>query len=89
MLRHQKGAALAVWQHQRLLAGFGLAVCVVRDRARKVEITRFAAGVAKQLIRIGVRCVIAAGWAVEDEPAYQFIITNKKKVDDFRDRFGF
>jgi CHAT domain-containing protein len=33
---------------------------------------RFAAGVAKQLIRIGVRCVIAAGWAVEDEPAYQF-----------------
>ena len=33
---------------------------------------RFAAGVAKQLIRIGVRCVVAAGWAVEDEPAYQF-----------------
>lgn len=33
---------------------------------------RFAAGVAKQLIRIGVRCVIAAGWAVEDEPAHQF-----------------
>lgn len=33
---------------------------------------RFAAGVAKQLIRIGVRCVIAAGWAVEDEPACQF-----------------
>ena len=25
----------------------------------------------------------------KDEPAYQFIITNKKKVDDFRDRFGF
>lgn len=32
----------------------------------------FAAGVAKQLIRIGVRCVVAAGWAVEDEPANQF-----------------
>jgi CHAT domain-containing protein len=32
----------------------------------------FAAGVAKQLIRIGVRCVIAAGWAVEDDAANQF-----------------
>ena len=26
--------------------------------------------------------------AKKDEPAYQFIVTNKKKVDDFRDRFG-
>jgi len=34
--------------------------------------TRFAAGVAEQLIRIGVRCVVAAGWAVEDEPAMRF-----------------
>ena len=33
---------------------------------------QFAAGVAKQLIRIGVRCVVAAGWAVEDEPANLF-----------------
>ena len=32
----------------------------------------FAASVAKQLIRIGVRCVIAAGWAVEDDAANQF-----------------
>ena len=32
----------------------------------------FAAGVAKQLIRIGVRCVVAAGWAVEDHAANQF-----------------
>ncbi|MBX3609841.1 MAG: CHAT domain-containing protein [Hydrogenophaga sp.] len=32
----------------------------------------FAAGVAKQLIRIGVRCVVAAGWAVEDDAANQF-----------------
>ena len=29
----------------------------------------FAANVAEELIRVGVRCVIAAGWAVEDEPA--------------------
>ena len=32
----------------------------------------FAAGVAKQLIRIGVRCVVAAGWAVEDGAANRF-----------------
>jgi tetratricopeptide (TPR) repeat protein len=33
---------------------------------------RFAAGVAEQLIQNGVRCVVAAGWAVEDEPAKVF-----------------
>ncbi|WP_332738443.1 CHAT domain-containing protein [Hydrogenophaga sp.] len=33
---------------------------------------QFAAGVAKQLIRIGVRCVVAAGWAVEDDAANAF-----------------
>jgi hypothetical protein len=33
---------------------------------------RFAATVAEELIRIGVRCVIAAGWAVGDEPAKAF-----------------
>ena len=27
---------------------------------------RFAAGVAEELIKIGVRCVVAAGWAVDD-----------------------
>ena len=32
----------------------------------------FAAGVAKQLIREGVRCVVAAGWAIEDEAASSF-----------------
>jgi len=34
----------------------------------------FAAGVAKQLIRIGVRCVVAAGWAVEDAAANRFAV---------------
>jgi hypothetical protein len=24
----------------------------------------------------------------KDLPAYQYILTNKKKVDDFRERFG-
>ena len=36
---------------------------------------RFAAGVAESLIRIGVRCVIAAGWAVDDEAAKVFATT--------------
>jgi hypothetical protein len=35
----------------------------------------FAAGVAEALIRIGVRCVIAAGWAVDDEQAKVFATT--------------
>jgi tetratricopeptide (TPR) repeat protein len=35
----------------------------------------FAAGVADKLIEIGVRCVIAAGWAVEDNAAKAFATT--------------
>ncbi len=35
----------------------------------------FAAGVADKLIEIGVRCVIAAGWAVDDGPAETFATT--------------
>jgi tetratricopeptide (TPR) repeat protein len=37
--------------------------------------SRFAANVSEELIEIGVRCVIAAGWAVEDEPAKVFATT--------------
>ena len=33
---------------------------------------RFASGVAEELIKIGVRCVIAAGWAVDDMAARTF-----------------
>jgi len=36
---------------------------------------RFASGVAEELIRIGVRCVIAAGWAVDDSAAALFATT--------------
>lgn len=32
----------------------------------------FAANVAEELIKIGVRCVVAAGWAVDDTPAQLF-----------------
>src|SRR5262249_54084726 len=33
---------------------------------------RFASGVAGALIEIGVRCVVAAGWAVDDDVAKEF-----------------
>lgn len=36
---------------------------------------RFAAGVAEELIKVGVRCVIAAGWAVDDDAASTFATT--------------
>ena len=35
----------------------------------------FAANIAQALIEVGVRCVIAAGWAVEDGPAETFATT--------------
>ncbi len=35
----------------------------------------FAANIAEALIEIGVRCVVAAGWAVEDGPAEIFATT--------------
>ena len=35
----------------------------------------FAATIAQALIEVGVRCVIAAGWAVEDGPAEKFATT--------------
>ena len=33
---------------------------------------QFAASVAEELIKIGVRCVVAAGWAVSDDAASAF-----------------
>ncbi|MFM9915121.1 MAG: CHAT domain-containing protein, partial [Rhizobacter sp.] len=44
----------------------------VMDVESHFDRARFASGVAEALIEIGVRCVIAAGWAVEDEPALKF-----------------
>jgi tetratricopeptide (TPR) repeat protein len=49
-----------------------------RDSAealRSFDRSRFAANVAESLIGIGVRCVIAAGWAVEDAHAEAFATT--------------
>ena len=45
------------------------AVLAPYDRAE------FAATIAEALIEVGVRCVIAAGWAVEDQPAELFATT--------------
>ena len=42
------------------------------DVASNFDRARFASGVAESLIEIGVRCVVAAGWAVDDLPAMQF-----------------
>ncbi len=41
---------------------------------------KLAANVAEQLIRIGVRCVIAAGWAVDDDAAMLFAETFYRKL---------
>ncbi|MFO1285306.1 MAG: CHAT domain-containing protein [Rubrivivax sp.] len=41
-------------------------------RSTLADRPRFAAGVADALIGLGVRCVVATGWAVDDEPAKAF-----------------
>jgi hypothetical protein len=42
------------------------------DQLLQVDHPRFAAGVAQALIGLGVRCVVAAGWAVDDDAAQEF-----------------
>ncbi|HVL75561.1 MAG TPA: CHAT domain-containing protein [Noviherbaspirillum sp.] len=42
----------------------------------------FAANIAKSLIKIGVRCVVAAGWIVEDRAAREFATTFYKALLD-------
>jgi hypothetical protein len=46
-----------------------------RDDRAPYDRVLFAASLADELINIGVRCVIAAGWAVEDGPAEKFATT--------------
>ncbi|HUN93316.1 MAG TPA: CHAT domain-containing protein [Burkholderiaceae bacterium] len=45
------------------------------ERAGRYNRAQFAADVAESLIRIGVRCVVAAGWAVDDAAAMRFATT--------------
>jgi len=40
--------------------------------ARPVAYNRLAYSVSRELIEIGVRCVVCAGWAVDDDAAYTF-----------------
>ncbi|MFN9102603.1 MAG: CHAT domain-containing protein [Betaproteobacteria bacterium] len=47
---------------------------------RRFDRAAFAAGVADSLIEIGVRCVIAAGWAVGDLPAKVFAETFYREI---------
>jgi hypothetical protein len=42
--------------------------------------SELAAGLAQQLIRIGVRCVVAAGWAVSDGAAAAFATTFYRRL---------
>jgi hypothetical protein len=51
------------------LAGRNINQLLSPDQPTRAE---FAAGVAEALISIGVRCVIAAGWAVDDDPGNAF-----------------
>jgi hypothetical protein len=48
---------------------------LLRDSHQGNGLARFAAGVAEKLICIGVHCVIAAGWAVDDIAARTFATT--------------
>ncbi len=48
--------------------------------APRIDRAAFAAGVADSLIEIGVRCVIAAGWAVGDAPAQVFAETFYREI---------
>ena len=48
--------------------------------AKPFNRAEFASGVADALIGIGVRCVIAAGWAVDDGPAKVFAETFYREV---------
>ena len=50
---------------------------VLRTPPNRAE---FAWGVADSLIEIGVRCVIAAGWAVDDKPAQVFATTFYRQI---------
>jgi tetratricopeptide (TPR) repeat protein len=47
---------------------------------KAINRAEFAWGVADSLISIGVRCVIAAGWAVDDGPAKVFATTFYREV---------
>lgn len=48
---------------------------LLQGDAPQYDRPQFAASVAEALIDIGVRCVVAAGWAVDDQAAQVFAVT--------------
>ncbi len=58
----------------------GAALRRPKDAAEGFDLSVFAAGVADQLIEIGVRCVVAAGWAVDDVPAQVFAVSFYREI---------
>ena len=48
----------------------------------KFDRAQFASSVAEALIKLGVRCVVAAGWAIDDEAALVFARTFYTKLLD-------
>ena len=55
--------------------------------APRYDRAAFAANIAEELIRIGVRCVVAAGWAVEDLAATAFATEFYKQLLVHKQRF--
>ncbi|HYF20012.1 MAG TPA: CHAT domain-containing protein [Ramlibacter sp.] len=49
-----------------------LAAWPAQEAGWRYDRARFAAGIAQALIEVGVRCVVAAGWAVDDRAAQDF-----------------
>ena len=49
-------------------------------KERNYDRAQFASGVAEALIHAGVRCVVAAGWAIDDEAALVFAKTFYTKL---------
>jgi hypothetical protein len=70
------------------LAAMDAGRTLVGETERTADRASFAAGVAEELIKIGVRCVVACGWAVDDEAAerfakrfYRAILSNDRFID--------
>lgn len=57
-------------------------------RTSGVEFNRLAASVSRELIEMGVRAVVASGWAVDDAAAAHFAKTFYRKMIDDNETFG-
>ena len=53
-----------------------------------IAYNRLAYSISRELIEIGVRCVVAAGWAVDDDAAYTFAETFYRGILQDKLQFG-